>query len=293
MSTSKLFEAPSALGYFSALVADDASLPLTEAALSLAQDEDPRLDSQAVLAEIDGLAERLKRRLPNDANSVHKLRLLNRYFFQELGFAGNVNNYYDPGNSYLPQVLATRRGIPISLAVLYLELAQQIGLQASGVSFPGHFLVKLKVHGTRQSGEVVIDPVNGHSLSREELDEMLQPYKRSHGLVGDFDVPLGLFLQSAPARDVVARMLRNLKEIHRSAGDWPRLVAVLNRLVILLPEGHEERRDRGLACAELGQFADAAQDLAHYLAQRPEAEDRHQLGERLAELRAAGRPRLH
>jgi regulator of sirC expression with transglutaminase-like and TPR domain len=293
MPTSKLFESPTVLGYFSALVADDASLPLTEAALSIAQDEDPSLDSQAVLAEIDGLAERLKRRMPTDATSVHKLRLLNRYFFQELGFGGNLNNYYDPGNSYLHQVLATRRGIPISLAVLYIELAHQIGLQARGVSFPGHFLVKLRVQGSRQSGEVVIDPVNGHSLSREQLDEMLQPYKRNHGLVGDFDVPLGLFLQAAPARDVVARMLRNLKEIHRSAEDWPRLVAVLNRLVILLPEVHEERRDRGLACAELGQYAAAAQDLAHYLAQRPEAEDRAALGERLAELRAAGRPRLH
>ena len=294
MPTSKLFESPTVLGYFSALVADDASLPLTEAALSIAQDDDPRLDSQAVLAEIDGLAARLKRRIPGDASSVHKLRLLNRYFFHELGFAGNLNNYYDPGNSYLHQVLATRRGIPISLAVLYMELAHQVGLHARGISVPGHFLVKLRVQGGRQSGEVVIDPVNGQSLSREQLDEMLQPYKRSHGLVGDFDVPLGLFLQAAPAREVVARMLRNLKEIHRTAEDWPRLVAVLNRLVILLPEAHEERRDRGLACAELGQFHAAAQDLAHYLAQRPEAEDRVVLGGRLAELRdAAGRRRLH
>jgi regulator of sirC expression with transglutaminase-like and TPR domain len=296
MSLPKLFEAPSVLAYFSALVSDDASLPLTEAAMSIAQDEEPLLDGQAVLSELDALAARLKRRIPPDANSVHKLRLLNRFFFHELGFGANMNNFYDADNSYLHRVLVTRRGIPISLAVIYLELANQLGLQARGVSFPGHFLIKLRVQGGAQSGEVVIDPVNGQSLSREQLDDMLQPYKRSHGLLGDFDVPLGLFLQAAPARDILARMLRNLKEIHRSAEDWPRLIAVLHRLVILLPEAHEERRDRGLALAEMGLSDAAVTDLAHYLAQRPGAEDSTALAERLHELRSdggRGQHRLH
>lgn len=292
-SSSKLFEAPTVLGHFRALVADDATLPLTEAAASIAQDEHPGLDVQSVLAETDQLAARLKQRIAADAPSVHRLRLLNRYFFHELGFGGNLNDYYDPGNSYLHQVLATRRGIPISLAVLYVELANQVGLRARGVSFPGHFLVKLRVQGGQQSGEVVIDPLNGQSLSREQLDEMLQPYKRQHGLVDDYDVPLGLFLQAAPAREVIARMLRNLKEIHRSAGDWPRLLAVQERLVILLPDAAEERRDRGLARAELGCHEDAAADLAHYLAQRPEARDRGPLKARLAQLRVGGQRRLH
>src|SRR6185436_14468066 len=118
-------------------------LSLIEAAASIAQDEYPGLDTQAVLAEIDALAQRLKRRIPADAVPVQRLRWLNRFFFQELGFAGNVNDYYDPDNSYLHRVLATRRGIPITLAVLYAELATQIGLTARGVSFPGHFLIKL------------------------------------------------------------------------------------------------------------------------------------------------------
>ncbi len=294
MPTFKLFEPPTALSYFSTLVADDASIPLTEAALSIAQIDGSPLDVLAVLAEIDGLAARLVRRIPSDAASLHKLRLLNRYFFQELGFGGNLNNYYDPANSYLPHVLASRRGIPISLAVLYIELANQIGLSARGISFPGHFLVKMRVQGGSQAGEVVIDPLNGHSLSREQLDEMLLPYKKSHGLVDDFDMPLGLFLQEAAPRDVIARMLRNLKEIHRSDEDWPRLLAVMHRLVILLPDAGEERRDRGLAWAELGQFEAAAQDLADYLARRPDAPDRDVIAERLSELRAAGgQPRLH
>ena len=178
--------------------------------------------------------------------------------------------------------------------MLYIELANQLGQPALGVSFPGHFHVKLRLQGGSQSGEVVIDPLNGQSLSREQLDDMLLPYKRRHGLTGDHDVPLGLFLQAVPAREVIARMLRNLKEIHRSAEDWPRLIAVLNRLVVLLPDAAEERRDRGLAAAELGRFDAAVDDLAHYLAQRPQAEDGAALAERLVELRSTGgQPRLH
>jgi len=283
------FSAPTALEYFASLVADDAQLPLVEAAIAIAHDECPQLDPQGVLADIDKLAAKLKRRVPVDAAAMQRLRWLNRYFFQELGFGGNPNDYYDPRNSYLHEVLATRRGIPISLAILYIELAAQIGLTARGVSFPGHFLVKLKM----SQGEVVIDPMTGQSLSREELDEMLVPYRRRQGLSGDFEVPLGLFLQSAPAREVLARMLRNLKEIFRGGKDWSRLLAVQQRLVILLPQSAEERRDRGLTYAELG-FADsAAEDLAHYLEHVPQADDRAAVGERLRTLRRYGRPRLH
>lgn len=283
------FSAPTPLEYFATLVAEDASLSLVEAAAAIAQDDDPGLDTQAVLAKIDGLAERLKRRVPADAGPRQRLRVLNHFFFQELGFAGNVNNYYDPGNSLLSTVLETRRGIPITLAVLYIELATQVGLTASGVSFPGHFLVKLRL----SEGEMVIDPFTGQSLSREQLDELLVPYRRSQGLVGDFEVPLGLFLQAAPARDVLARMLRNLKEIHRAASDWPRLLAVLNRLVILLPQVWEERRDRGLVQAELGALEAASHDLAEYLSHSPQAADRVAIGERLLALRDRDSGRLH
>jgi len=286
------FETPTALEYFAALVADDASLSLIEAAVAIAQDDYPTLDTQGVLSDIDTLAARLKRRLPADAVPVQRLRWLNRFFFQELGFAGNVNNYYDPNNSYLHSVLETRRGIPITLAVLYIELATQIGLTARGVSFPGHFLVKLKM----SQGEVVIDPFTGQSLSRDELNELLAPYKRDRGLQGDFDVPLGLFLQAATGREVLARMLRNLKEIHRGTADVPRMLAVLHRLVVLLPQIWEERRDRGIAYAELGDDAAAARDLTLYLENVPEAQDRHAIAERLAHLGRSGRsmpPHLH
>jgi len=289
MSDALRFEVPTALQYFASLVAEDEGFALLEAAIALAQDEYPQLDPQGVLAQVDALAERLKRRIPADAAVLQKLRFLNRYFFQDLGFAGNVNNYYDPRNSYLHEVLATRRGIPITLALLYAELASQIGLSARGVSFPGHFLVKLRA----SKGEVVIDPMSGHSLSREDLEQRLQPYRRQHGLSGEFEVPLGLFLQAAAPRDVIARMLRNLKEIHRSAEDWPRLLAVCERLVVLLPQAWDERRDRGLTRAELGERSGAAEDLELYLQQLPDAEDAPALRERLDGLRGDTRGSLH
>ncbi|MEP7280769.1 MAG: tetratricopeptide repeat protein [Rubrivivax sp.] len=288
--TGKLhFEAPTALQYFAALVADDASLPTLEAAVAVAQDPDPGLDTQSVLAEVDALAATLCRRLPADAGALQRLRLLNLYFFSELGFAGNVNDYYDPGNSYLPVVLARRRGIPITLAIVYIELATQAGLQAVGVAFPGHFLVKLHM----PQGEVVIDPFSGRSLSRDELDEWLQPYRRRQNLVGDDAAPLGLYLQATPPRDVIARLLRNLKEIFRASGDLQRLLPVQERLVILLPDAWEERRDRGLLQAELGRTDLACADVEAYLAACCSAADVAPLRRRLNDWRAAPPPALH
>jgi len=281
------FQAPTTLEYFAALVAEDASLPLLEAAVSIAQDDYPQLDTQGVLAGIDALAHRLRRRIPADAVAVQRLRWLNRYFFQELGFGGNANDYYDPANSYLHRVLETRRGIPITLAVIYVELATQIGLTAHGVAFPGHFLAKLRM----SQGEVVIDPFTGQSLSRDTLEEMLVPYTRAGA--GRFQAPLGLFLQAAPAREVLARMLRNLKEIHRNAENWARLLSVTQRLVLLLPSAWSERRDRGFAYAALGCDDAAAEDLTTYLERAGEVSDREAVAARLARLVRGRSPRLH
>jgi regulator of sirC expression with transglutaminase-like and TPR domain len=149
-------EVPTALEYFASLVQSDAHFPLLEAATSVAQDRYPELDIQQVLDEVDQWSSRLKKRLPADAGALHKLRLLNKFFFEELGFAGNLNDYYDPDNSCMQAVIRTRRGIPITLAVLWLELALGLGLHASGVGFPGHFLVKVRLPFPHE-GQVVLD----------------------------------------------------------------------------------------------------------------------------------------
>ncbi|WP_066709858.1 SirB1 family protein [Curvibacter delicatus] len=273
--------APTPLQYFSALVQSDAEFPLLEAAVSLAQDEYPHLDVQQVLDEVDQLLERIQRRIPADASAAHKLRMLNQFFFRELHFRGNVNDYYDPDNSFVSVVLHSRRGIPISLAVLWLELAQGLGLAARGVGFPGHFMVKVNL----PNGQVVIDPFTGQSLSREELSDRLEPYRRRHGLLDEMDVPLGLYLQVAPSRDIIARMLRNLKEIHTTREDWQRVVTVQNRLLVLLPQAWEEYRDRGLAYAELGHVPLAVQDLEIYLSRSEDMQDMDTIAERVAALR--------
>lgn len=274
---------PTPLEYFASLVQSDADFPLLEAAVSLAQDEYPALDVQQVLGEIDQLLARLKRRIPTDAGPLQKLRAVNQFFFRDLSFAGNVNHYYDPDNSYVSVVLHTRRAIPISLAVLWLELAQGLGLAARGVGFPGHFMLKVNL----PNGQVVIDPLDGQSLSREELAERLEPYRRRSGLVDEFEVPLGLYLQVAPPRDIIARMLRNLKEIHTTQEDWPRLIAVQNRLIVLLPQAWSEYRDRGLAQAEAGNAGPALEDLQTYLINAQEGLDLDAIAQRVAELRRA------
>ncbi len=283
MSMKLSLSTPTALEYFACLVGRDEQFPLLEAAISLAQDEYPELDVQQVLGEVDLLQARLKRRLPLDADGLHRLRVLNQFFYRELGFGGNVNDYYDPDNSYLNVMLGTRRGIPITLAVLWLELAQGLGLRARGVAFPGHFMVKVNL----PKGQVVIDPFDGQSLSRDELSERLEPFRGKQAQSDDSDVPLGLFLQPAPARDTIARMLRNLKEIYRTQEDWTRLLAVQNRLIILLPSDWPELRDRGLVLAELGHSRLAAQDLENYLVGAPAAHDAVPIALRAAELRAS------
>lgn len=277
------FTVPTPLGYFAALVRDDEGLPLMEAAAAIAQDEYPDLDVQQVLGDVDQLLARARRRCGDLTDSLQRLRVLNQFFFRDMGFGGNVNNYYDPDNSYLNVVLRTRRGIPITLAVLWLELAQGLGLKARGVNFPGHFMVKVNL----PDGQVVIDPFTGQSLSREDLSDRLEPYKRRNGLVDDFDVPVGLYLQAATPRDILARMLRNLKEVHRTQEDWLRLIAVLDRLLILLPDAWTEYRDRGLAWAEMGDNRLAVADLDTYLNQTDDALDRDAIGQRLQELRRA------
>ncbi len=259
------FAAPSALEFFASLVADDASLPLLEAAVAVAQDEIPGLDVQAALAEVDTLADRLCRRVPADAAPLQRLRLLNQYFFHELGFAGNVNDYHDPRNSLLPEVLRTRRGIPLTLALLYIEIARPLGLAVQGVSFPGHFLVKLTLAG----GEVVIDPYTGQSLTREALEERLQPFRRAidaaHGAPA-----LAAWLQAATPREMLARLLRNLREIHRQAGDLPRWTAVLRRLVLVLPFSAADHHELALVLARQGLQGEAQLAQAACLALRPE-----------------------
>ena len=234
-----------------------------------------------MLGDVDQLLARVQRRLPADAAALHRLRVLNQFFFVDLGFGGNVNDFYDPDNSYLPAVLRTRRGIPISLDIKRKEQNKGLRMDASGVGFHGHFMVKVHL----PKGQVVLDPFTGHSLSREQLAERLEPYRRRSAEDEDAEVPLGLYLQTASPREILARMLRNLKEIHRAQEDWGRLVPVLDRLIVLQPDAWPEYRDRGLAHAALGHKQQAVPDLEAYLRHTDAGQDLDAITDRVAELK--------
>lgn len=275
--------AVSPLEYFATLVQGEGALPLLEAAACMAHDDYPGLDVQQVLADVDGLTARLRRRLPSDATAIHRIRLLNHFFFDELHFRGNENDYYDVDNSYPHRVLERRLGIPVSLALIWIELARGVGLQAQGVGFPGHFLIRVQLN----QGQVFIDPFDGESLGREQLHERFEHWRTQHGLGQNATPTLAQHLQATPERDVLARMLRNLKEIHRLNAQWQRFVAVQDRLLLLQPQAWTEYRDRGLAHAELGAIGSAVRDLETYLESEGTGSDAPAVALRLATLRRA------
>ena len=233
----------SLLAYFAMLVADDDDFPLLETVASLAMDEYPDLDLNLVPNALDRLVQRLHRRVPAKAAPVERLRVLNQYFFVDLGF-------------------------------------NSLDLQAHGVSFPGHFLCKLVL----PEGQVVVDPFAGATLSREDLSERAEPFKVQFGLTGDNDAPVDSFLQPASNRDIVVRVLSNLREIHRSHDDSQRELAVHERLVLVSPKRWEYRRDRGLCAARLGDKRSAARDLSVYLREVPTAPDAPQVRAALLQL---------
>ncbi len=233
-----------------------------------------------MLADVDRLLERARRRAAVGAEPLERVQALGQFFFSDLGFGGNLNDYYNPDNSYLHRVLQTRRGIPISLALLWLELARGLGVEAEGISFPGHFLMRVNLDG----GMLVLDPMNGQSLGRDDLRLRIEEWQPRLPAAPNGDLPLTAFLQACTPRQMLTRMLRNLQDIHRSQHDWPRLVAVQDRLIVLLPQAWAEYRERGLALAEQGERRRAAADLDRYLRERPAAQDHDAVAERRASL---------
>lgn len=255
----------------------DGDLELLPSALRIAADEYPDLDVAATEAEIRKLARGLADRVDARAPVEEKLAALNRYLFEEQGFSGNHDDFYDPRNSYLNEVMARRLGIPVSLAVLQIECARALDLPLQGVSFPGHFLVRLPM----DDGILVLDPYHrGRPVGIDELRLRV----RSQGSEEDVDDRQLLHLL-APAsnRTIVGRMLRNLKAIYTSREEWDKALRCTSRLVELGAGGIEDLRDRGLLYLRLGYAPRAAEDLSRYLQRAPLAEDAAAVREALIE----------
>lgn len=246
--------------------ADPAELPLFEAGLLMACDAYPDLDPERYLDRFDTHVQTLQAGAASAASAIDGLRLLNRYLFDQQGFSGNFLDYYDPRNSYLHEVLDRKLGIPISLSVLYMELGQRLGLKLEGVSFPGHFLVRLPVDG----GLIVLDPFHGgKSVGAEELKLRARNVLGQESLT---DADLRGLLGPAERREVLVRMLVNLKGIYSQREEPERALIACDRLVQLTGD-IAERRDRGLLYQAVGAHAAAAVDLEAYLKARARAED--------------------
>jgi len=250
---------------------------LAEAALVIAAHEYPGLDVNAYLARIAELAETLKGRLRRDIGPTDALVALNRYLFEELGFSGNTADYYDPRNSYLNEVLDRRLGIPITLSVLCIEIGRRIGLALHGVSFPGHFLVKCVV----RDGVVVLDPyARGASLSLDDLQLRLKTLR------GETPPPdmVQHMLAAAGRKDILVRLLRNLKSNYLERRDPVRALAAADRIIELAPRAAEEYRDRAGIYLDLECFRAALSDFRDYLMLKPGADDAAVVQRRVVEL---------
>jgi len=275
-----------ALEPFAQLIArKDVRIDLARACLLIAQDAYPGLDVERYLGEIEGMATRLRGRLAQGCGAEERVVALNQFLYGDLGYWGNTDDYYDPRNSYLNEVIERKTGIPITLSILYMELGRRIGLPLEGVSFPGHFLVRLRLRG----GMLVLDPFSGGAPQSE--DELRSRVKRviPDGVADDLpasELPLDQFLEPATNRQILSRLLRNLKGIYREADRPERMLDVLNRMLLVTPDASAELRDRGYVYQRLECYRAALKDLTDYTEREPDAPDLDEVRSRLMELSA-------
>ena len=256
----------------------DEEIGLALAALLIAAEEYEGLDVDAYSARIDDLAAGAQDRVRGarvDQNPRELIARYHAYLFEELGFRGNEDDYYDPKNSFLNDVLDRRTGIPISLAAIYVEVARRLGWPVRGVGFPGHFLAKWEL----DEGDVVVDPFFGTVVSEGDCKELLT--RVSNGQIA-FRREL---LAPLPTRGILARMLANLKGVWVKRGDFVRAISACDRILLLAPEAVTEYRDRGLLWGKLECHRPALADLEQYLARAPRAADAGTVREQAASLR--------
>ena len=255
-------------------------IDLGEAALLIAKNAGQNIDVRHYLSRIDQLAGQLAARLPREASDRERILALNTFLFRDLGFGPNAEDYYDLRNSFLNEVLERRLGIPISLSVLYMEVGRRIGLPLQGINFPGHFLVKC----TLAEGSVILDPyARGISLGVQELQQRL---REARGGEVSRAILAGM-LVSAGKKQILARMLRNLKGIYLRQHEHARALSASDWVIALAPTDAVEVRDRGLLYLQLECFRAALEDLQRYLKLVPDAADADEIRTRVLDLRRA------
>jgi len=249
------------------LDASNDDFDLAEAALLIAQEEQPHLDVTAYLQRLDALADQIRARVPEPRTQAAIIEQLNKLLFEEERLSGNVADYYDPRNSFLNEVLDRKIGIPITLSVIYMAVGKRLGINIFGVGFPGHFLVKY----SGPDGEVVLDPFHGGvTLSHEQLAQKL---REMYGEGNPFLGQIPQLLTPASKREILIRMLRNLKGVYLQKNEFPRALDAIDRIILIDPTIAPEFRDRGAVQQRLGRLQAAAQDFRRYLQMAPQAPD--------------------
>lgn len=256
---------------------DEEALSLDRAALVIALEEYPELDIAKYLRKIDMLAVRAEVLIGMDHTPVHVIEGINEALFVQEGVRGNTEDYYDPRNSYLNEVLDRKLGIPISLSVLYMEVAKRIGFSVRGVGFPGHFLVK-HVAGEK---EIIVDPFNmGRILTWNDCQELLDKIYK------DTVTMNASLLQPMEKRTILTRMLFNLKSIYTQKEQYFKALSVIDEILMLNPGTPSELRDRGLTYMQTSLFAKALADLETYLVQVVVPEDSSHIKNHIKMLRS-------
>jgi regulator of sirC expression with transglutaminase-like and TPR domain len=259
------------------LARPEAELDLARAALLVAQEEYPQLSVDLYLARLDQVSEEVRDRLANETAPLVVLTEVIQTLYGRRKLRGNRDAYYDPRNSFVNDVLDRGVGIPLTLGIVLLEVGWRLGLPLEGVNFPGHFLVRYAGDEVR----LLIDPFDSGKIRFE--DEAQQLLDQGYGGMVSMR---STFLRAASKRDMLTRLLTNLKSIYSRIGDDRRALAVVERLLMIRPTAPVESRSRGLLLARLGRHEEAARQLEAYLRVSPTAQDREDVREIVRELRA-------
>ena len=260
----------------------DERVNLARAALLVALEEYPQLPIERHLGQLDALAEEVRDRLGDETAELVVFQELLGTLFTRNGFQGNRNAYYDPRNSFLSDVLDRRKGIPLSLGIVLLEVGWRLGVPLEGVNFPGHFLVRYPGSAVR----LLVDPFDGGRIWFEDQAQDLLDR-----VYGGMVRVRPRFLKAATRREMLVRLLANLKGIYLNVQDRPRALATVERILLIQPTAAGQIRDRGTLLAQLGRHEEALKQLQWYLDYAPAAADAARIRALVDELRTAGPPR--
>lgn len=250
--------------FYREIYQSEEEIDLGKAALYLAKEEYPELDTEEYCNALDVMAEEIKKRLPEETYPLRIIKSINNYLYEDLGFRGNTKDYYDPRNSFLNEAIDRRTGIPITLALVYLEIAKRIDFPMVGIGMPGHFLIRPDF----ESADIYVDAFH--------QGEILFPQDCADRLAQVYGQPVAMrpeFLEPVSPKQFLARMLNNLKVIYLNRGEESKALGAIERILLLFPEAVVERRDRGVLYYQLGRWTEARQDLESYLVNIPDARD--------------------